>query len=158
MKREAASIAIRLDEEIGVFREFLQLLQQEQAALIQGETEGLLQLSSHKAQLIEQLGVFAVERNRSLSAAGCDDNAAGVAKWLDAIGADAKTRDLWKDLLQLAKEAEQVNRNNGALIETHMQHNQQALAVLRAAANPGSIYGPSGQISGPAGVTSRDKA
>ena len=60
-----------------------------------------------------------------------------------------RTREPWNQLLDLAREAEQANRRNGILIETHLRHNQQALAVLKTAANPGnSLYGPNGQISG----------
>lgn len=154
----AARLAARIGAEYEVFQEFHRTLQHEQAALIQGETERLLQLAPHKSELIEKLSAFSAERSRDLAGAGHENNSSGMAAWLDALGADAKTRGSWNKLLDLAREAEQVNRHNGILIETHLRHNQQALAVLQAAANPGSLYGPDGQISGASGARPRDKA
>lgn len=154
----AASFAADTKAEYEVFQEFHRTLQLEHTALIQGETEHLLQLAPRKSELIEKLAIFSMARSHMLQAAGHENNSAGIAALLDALGVDAATRKLWNDLLTLAREAEQVNRSNGILIETHLRHNQQALAVLRAAANPGSLYGANGQISNMSGGRTRDKA
>lgn len=50
----------------------------------------------------------------------------------------AKFRDL-------VSEASALNEANGKLIGLRMQHNQQALNVLMAAANSAATYGPDGQ-------------
>lgn len=150
MKQESATgLAVRLRAELDTFREFLLTLQQEQAALIAGDVDRLLQLAPGKTGLIEKLSTFSTERERHLADAGHENNTAGIAAWFNAIGVDNETRELWNQLLNLAREAEQANRRNGILIETHLRHNQQALAVLQTAANPGnSLYGRDGQISG----------
>jgi flagella synthesis protein FlgN len=141
--------SVKLRAEFEALREFHQLLQQEQAALIAGDIDRLLQLAPGKTGLMEKLSSFSAERGRHLAAAGYENNPAGLAAWFNAIGVDDETRELWNQLLDLAREAEQANRRNGILIETHLRHNQQALAVLKTAANPGnSLYGPDGQISG----------
>jgi flagella synthesis protein FlgN len=141
--------SVKLRAEFEAFREFHQLLQQEQAALIAGDIDRLLNLAPVKTGLIEKLSSFGAERGRRLAAAGHENSPSGLAVWFDAIGMDDETRDLWNQLLVLAREAEQANRRNGILIETRLRHNQQALAVLKSAANPGnSLYGPNGQISG----------
>lgn len=140
--------ALKLSAEIEAFREFHHTLQQEQAALIDGEIDRLLQLAPVKTALMEKLFTFSAERGRQLAAAGHENNPAGLAAWFDDIGVNDETRTLWSQLLDLAREAEQANRRNGMLIETHLRHNQQALAVLQTAANPGnSLYGANGQIS-----------
>jgi len=140
--------ALKLSAEIEAFREFHHTLQQEQAALIDGEIDRLLQLAPVKTGLMEKLSTFSAERGRQLAAAGHENNPAGLAAWFNAIGVNDETRKLWGQLLDLAREAEQANRRNGMLIETHLRHNQQALAVLQTAANPGnSLYGANGQIS-----------
>lgn len=152
MKHEsAAGFAVKLRAEFEVFREFHHILQQEQAALVAGDIEQLLQLAPGKTRLIEKLTTFSNERGRDLAAAGYENNLTGLASWFNAIGVDKETRELWKQLLDLAREAEQANRGNGILIATHLRHNQQALATLQTAANPvNSLYGPNGQISGTA--------
>lgn len=141
--------ALKLGAELEAFQEFRHTLQQEQAALIKGEIDRLLQLAPVKTALMEKLSTFSAERGRQLAAAGHENNPAGLAAWFNAIGVNDETRKRWDQLLDLAREAEQANRRNGILIETHLRHNQQALAVLQTAANPGnSLYGANGQISG----------
>ena len=158
MNPDAASFSAHIRAEHEVFQEFRRTLQLEQDALIKGETECLLELAPRKSELIEKLSVLSAERQRNLAAAGQQNSPAGMAAWLDAMGADAATRQLWRELLDLARDAERVNRSNGVLIETHLRHNQQALAVLKAAANPGGLYDPKGLISSSTSGRSRDKA
>ncbi|MDP2808775.1 MAG: flagellar export chaperone FlgN [Rhodocyclaceae bacterium] len=52
---------------------------------------------------------------------------------------------------ELAAEARSLNETNGKLIALRMQHNQQALAVLMAAADQAITYGPDGQQRGGGG-------
>lgn len=152
MKHEsAAGFAVKLRAEFEAFREFHHMLQQEQAALVAGDIEQLLQLAPGKTRLVEKLTTFSNERGRDLATAGYENNLAGLTSWFNTIGVDKETRELWKQLLNLAREAEQANRANGILIATHLRHNQQALATLQTAANPvNNLYGPNGQISGTA--------
>lgn len=158
MNQDAASFSAHVRAELEVFQEFRRTLQREQDALIKGETEYLLELAPRKSELIGKLSALSAERQRNLAAAGQENSPAGMAAWLDAMSADTATRDLWQELLDLAREAERVNRGNGVLIETHLRHNQQALAVLKAAANPGGLYDTKGLISSSASGRSRDKA
>lgn len=48
-------------------------------------------------------------------------------------------------LKDLAAEALALNEANGKLIALRLQHNQQALNILLAAANGAATYGPDGQ-------------
>lgn len=148
MQPESATrLALRLQAELEAFGEFHQFLQQEQAALMAGDIDRLLQLAPAKTALMEKLFAFSAERDQALAAAGHENTATGIAAWFNAIGVAGETRELWNRLLDLARKAEQANRRNGILIETHLRHNQQALAVLQATANPDSLYGPNGQVS-----------
>jgi flagella synthesis protein FlgN len=154
-----AVFAALIKAEYDGFQEFLQLLQQEQGALIKGDVDQLLQLAASKSELIEKLAGFSAQRIKCISAAGCESSASGVAAYLDTIQAQAATRELWGKLLDLAREADQVNRSNGILIDTRLRHNQQTLSVLHSATNPAaSLYGPDGQISGAAGGRRLDQA
>lgn len=50
-----------------------------------------------------------------------------------------------EDFRKLAAEARALNEANGKLIALRMQHNQQALTSLMAAADRSVTYGPDGQ-------------
>lgn len=63
-----------------------------------------------------------------------------LAARLNQFSIDAATK--YRDLVS---EARALNEANGKLIGLHMQHNQQALAVLMAAADNAATYGPDGQ-------------
>lgn len=148
-RTSTATVAADIQAEQEAFQEFHHILQEEQAALIERDIDHLLQLAPRKNELLGQLFNFGNARNRALSAAGYQTTAAGMESWLHAISADNRTQESWHKLISLAREAEQLNRGNGILIETALRHNQQALSVLQAAANPAhSLYGPNGQISG----------
>lgn len=153
------AIASLVKAELGGFREFHQLLQQEQDALIKGDTDQLLRLASQKSELVEKLAGLGAQRHGLIATAGCTNDAAGIATYLDAVKAQTSTRGMWEKLLDLAREVDQVNRSNGILIDTRLRHNQQALSALKSAANPmASLYGPNGQISAAASGRRLDKA
>lgn len=160
MNRDSDAVfAALIKAELDGFQEFRQLLQQEQAALIKGDVDQLLQLAAHKSEQIEKLTGLSAQRNRHISEAGCENSASGVAAYIDTIKAQTTTRELWGKLLDMARETDQINRSNGILIDTRLRHNQQTLSVLQSAANPGaSLYGPNGQISSAASGRRLDKA
>ncbi|MDP2107753.1 MAG: flagellar protein FlgN [Rhodocyclaceae bacterium] len=125
-----------LRTEISRLGEFIDLLQREQALLIQGDTEALLLLSEKKTALANTLAALAQERAAEMAEMGSDTISAA-----------------WQKLLELAAKARDLNATNGQLISLHMQNNQQALAVLMNAANRAMTYGPDGQQT--AGVGGR---
>jgi flagella synthesis protein FlgN len=66
--------------------------------------------------------------------------------WIAASGdARDESASLWQALLQHTREAKELNRVNGMLINKQMAHTQDALQAMRpqgAASN--NFYGPSG--------------
>jgi flagella synthesis protein FlgN len=153
------AFASLIKAELNGFGDFQQLLQQEQGVLIKGDVDQLLQLAARKSELIEKLAELSTQRIRLITAAHCENSASGIATFLDAINAPPATRDMWRKLLELAREVDQINRSNGTLIDTRLRHNQQTLSVLQSAANPSaSLYGPNGQISSAASGRRLDKA
>lgn len=141
----AADLALCLEAESGAFLDFVRLLQTEQEVLIQGEVDKLIELARLKSEKVVQLSQFAERRSRFLASQGLEPSG-GMEQWLSRHGADnPRLGENWKRLLERAKEAQHLNQTNGLMIETRLQHNQQALAVLQAAANQVSLYGPDGQ-------------
>jgi flagella synthesis protein FlgN len=153
------AFAVLIKAELDGFQEFHQLLLQEQGALIKGDTDQLLRLASQKSELIEKLAGLGAQRHGLITTAGGTNNASGITAYLDAIKAQASTRERWGKLLDLAREVDQLNSSNGILIDTRLRHNQQALSALHSAANPAaSLYGPDGQISAATSGRRFDKA
>lgn len=142
-----ADLARTLEAESGAFQDFIHTLQTEQEVLVQGEVDKLIELARLKSEKIVLLSQLAERRNRFLASQGYDPLRGGMELWLSQHGAEHTPRlgETWKLLLERAREAQHLNQTNGVMIEARLQHNQHALAVLQAAANQVSLYGPDGQ-------------
>jgi flagella synthesis protein FlgN len=74
--------------------------------------------------------------------------------WL-AVGGNDELRSQWNKLLDLTREAKELNRINGMLVNKQMAHTQGMLNVLRPAGNgTAGVYGPGGQAM-PGGPSKR---
>lgn len=144
-----ARLARVITDELATLREFVQLLHKEQEALVDGDIDALMPLSTRKTSLSVRLGQFSEQRHEILAAAAFSRDRAGMEDWLAQLNqtkpATRTTRNEWEDLLALAAEARALNETNGNLIGTRLQHNQQALNTLLAAGNQAALYGPDGQ-------------
>lgn len=136
-----------LRAEFEAFRTFHELLESEQAALVGGDIDSLVSLAQRKASQVSLLGQMAESRNRYLRNTTGTTDQLGLDAWqkkYDPQGRSGMAR-VWHDLLALARSAKDLNQQNGALINLNLQHNQQALAILRGAATQTTnLYGPDG--------------
>lgn len=121
------------------------LLKEEQRLLVAADAEGVAALSPQKMQLVQQLASQAALRHRALAAAGFAAGEAGMDPWLAAQGTDQVRAD-WNSLLDATREAKELNRVNGMLINKHLANGQQKLTELGVGAQGGeaSVYGPGG--------------
>ena len=141
-----------LRAEFQAFQAFSDLLESEQAALVQGDIEALVGIAQRKAEQVSALAQLAEARNRYLRASTGMTDQLGIAAWQEKFDPQKRSGAVrvWEDLLDLARSAKRLNEQNGALINLNLQHNQQALAVLRGAANQTlDLYGPDGQTYSP---------
>ena len=85
-------------------------------------------------------------RLQALGAAGFAARDTGMDAWL-ASSADPAASTLWQELLVLTREAKELNRVNGMLINKQMHYNQNLINAMRTPAQgaDNSFYGPSGQ-------------
>lgn len=135
-----------LEAELRVFQDFIQVLQTEQDALVQGNVDPLLELARIKSEKVVLLSQLAESRTRFLSALGYHQEQGGMTKWLQQRdGGNPQIAELWQQLLVLAENAQQLNQINGSMIDTRLRNNQQALAILQVAAKQSTLYGPDGQ-------------
>lgn len=137
-------LASLLSQELSTLESFLALLRKEQALLLSGANEGLTALADEKSRTAIELGRLAGGRDQQLARLHLPLGRAGMDAWT-LTDAGAASQRKWDRLLLLAAEARAINEANGKAIALHLQHNQQALTVLMAAADRTATYGPDGQ-------------
>lgn len=144
MSVSSLSLADLLESEAREAAAFVELLNKEQAMLVAGNVDGLLPLIDQKGAFTAKLGDLADARERIINQAGAGSGRAGMETYLSRQPTDKVLRSRWEALLAVAGEAQALNQTNGKLIRLHLQHNQQAMNALMAAANQATTYGPDG--------------
>jgi flagella synthesis protein FlgN len=151
----SATPADTLSQEQQAAKVLVDCLQQEQALLIAADIEGLSLLTEKKASVVFQMSELATTRHRALAAIGHPASETGMQSWLaerDAKFPAAKKQNkdilnAWSNLLATARQAKEINRVNGILINTHVARNQTALNVLQVQTTDTNLYGPNGQAT-----------
>ena len=144
MSVPALSLGQLLESEAREAAAFIELLKKEQALLVAGNVDGLLPLVEQKGTFTAKLGDLADAREKIINQAGAGSGRAGMETYLSQRPADKALRSRWEALLAVAGEAQALNQTNGKLIRLHLQHNQQAMNTLMAAADQATTYGPDG--------------
>ena len=108
----------------------VELMKQEQQLLVAADADGLAETTPRKNALLQALADLSAQRHAALLAAGCEGSEAGMEPWL-AVGGNDEARTQWEALLVLAREAKELNRVNGMLINKQLAHNQGVLNALR---------------------------
>ena len=137
-----------LKREFEAFRSFHEILSAEHTALLSGDADQLMALAQRKNERVQELGQLAEARNRYLTETAGSTNQIGMEAWLDSYDPVDRHRagSLWRDMLELARKAKELNQSNGQLIQTNLAHNQQALGVLLGSnQNSSNLYGADGQ-------------
>lgn len=139
-----AGFAENLAAETEALRQFLKILQSEQEALTQGKIDKLVDISRLKSEQGVQLSQLST--HHILKQRGLEPTPEAIRQLIQQEDSDGKRHlaDHWEKLLELAKQAKDLNQLNGAMIEAQLKHNQQALAILQEAAKQTSLYGPDG--------------
>ena len=149
------SAAIR--SERGGVEALVETLVVERHALASGETDRVADLAPRKRELLLHIAHMGEQRNRLLERCGFSTDRTGMERLLAANSAALDARAEWNALLEVTHKAHRLNQENGAFIEAGMRANQQALAVLTAAARPmGGTYSAAGRAIG--ALTSRSLA
>lgn len=124
---------------------FVDLLQEETAALSGRDPDRLSEISARKARQAETLNRHWAQLARGLSPASLRPDA------LTAIlnqQNDRAALQAWGEIRLLAEEADRLNRHNGLIIQEQLQHTTRALEVLKSMARENNTYGPDGLSAG----------
>jgi flagella synthesis protein FlgN len=133
-----------LQAELSKITELLDVLKREQQDLVAADIDHLTSLTPQKSALVSEMAALATTRHNALAEAGFPAMEAGMESWLAAQQDDAANL-LWQRLLDQTREAKELNRLNGVLINKHLGHTQGALQALRPQQT--TVYGPSGMTT-----------
>lgn len=147
MASRQSLLALAVDAEAKAVGDFIAVLKSEQERLGQGETESLAALAEKKSQIADELTALAKQRNELLAQEGLATDQAGVTEWLTRHPTDTALREKWLCVLDGAREARELNRLNGQIIQIHLQHTAEALEILLSAGRTLDLYGPDGQTA-----------
>ncbi len=137
---------LTLREEQRLMTDLLDILKQEQRSLVAADIDLLATLTPRKSELLSQLAALATVRHQALGSAGFEAREAGMEVWLCAHGTP-EDKSLWNSVLANTREAKELNRLNGMLINKQLSHTQGALQALRPPSPAGAVYGPSGRTT-----------
>ena len=140
-----ASPGATLRDEQQVIGSIVELMKTEQQFLISADADGLSTITPNKLQLAQRAATLSRVRHKALAAAGFPAAEAGMEPWL-AVGGNDEHRQEWNRLLELTREAKELNRVNGMLVNRQLGQTQAALSELHGAGGNGAgVYGPGGQ-------------
>jgi flagella synthesis protein FlgN len=146
-----ASPGATLRDEQQLIGSIVELMKSEQQFLVSADADGLSTLTPKKLQLAQKAAELSRLRHRALGAAGFPALESSMEPWL-AVGGNDELRSLWNQLLDITREAKELNRVNGMLVNKQLAHTQGMLNALRpAGSGDAGVYGPGGQAmpSGP---------
>ena len=137
-----------LHAERTALRAFIHLLEIEQQALLNEQTEQVQTLADDKTKIVQELTKLVDARRNDMFTRGIKVEPGSMETWLKThtpINLPA-----WHEIRQLAIHAQHMNHTNGELIQVKMRHNQQTLIMLHNATHSANgLYGPDGQPSLP---------
>jgi flagellar biosynthesis protein FlgN len=119
---------------------FLELLDQEAAAMSNGDFSVLPALAERKSQVIAQVAVLDRQREVEQISLGYAADRSG-ADAVAAAGGEA-LQAAWRDLRERATQARDHNHRNGVMVHTHLDFTRQSINFLKAGGQP--LYGPDG--------------
>ncbi|MCB1936745.1 MAG: flagellar protein FlgN [Nitrosomonas sp.] len=134
-----------IENEKNATQSFLEILKKEEEALTQGQVNELDKLVSEKTKLFNQIEAISGRRLQYLLVQGYPSNREGMQRWLIDHSDCVETQKLWHQLIDLAKQVQQINAINGKVIAIQLQYNQRSYLALQSAAGNISLYGPKGQ-------------
>ena len=139
------ALLARLKAENAAWQALLDVLREEEKALIAGDADRLALLNTAKLTQLQTVSDHARSRLADLQATGHTPDHAGMDAWLAQLGQpEARTR--WQQLRDMEQDAQAMNKRIGALIELRLASTRQALNVLvQSATSQGGLYDQAGQ-------------
>jgi flagellar biosynthesis/type III secretory pathway chaperone len=122
--------------------QFLELVIKEQSILASNDINALENLLPVKSDLISALLIVTNNRLSSLAKLGLPDNNASMALLIKQ-SSNALLEQHWQQLINIGTQADEINKNNGYIVNGLFSTNQNTLAFLQGK-NMNVLYGPDG--------------
>ncbi|MCD6706716.1 MAG: flagellar protein FlgN [Thiobacillus sp.] len=133
-----------LKMENAAWQALLDVLREEEKALIAGDADRLALLNTAKLTQLQTVSDHARSRLADLQAAGHPPDHSGMTAWLARLG-QPEARACWQQLNQMEQDAQAANQRIGVLIELRLATARQALNVLvHSATSQGGLYDQAG--------------
>jgi len=130
-------LALLIEAESIQLKEFIAVLEREEALLVAGDTDALLNLTQQKTERYRQLQRLHADRMLLIGRLGF----AQLNEAVQVICAGLpRVLARWNEVLDLARQARDRNALNGKLIVERMANNQAALSILLAASDQPQLY------------------
>ncbi|MBY0574211.1 MAG: flagellar protein FlgN [Undibacterium sp.] len=133
-----------IKDELDAMRNFAQLLDTEQAILVENRSAELESVTTEKNKSLSNLLALEKTRNAHLEKNAYAKDAEGMRQLL-ALCDNVEMNQHWNMLLEISADAQEANRTNGLLIQRHLSRNQATLNILHQNDQAGSMYGSDGQ-------------
>lgn len=143
-----------LSQEAAEYRQLLTLLEDEERALLAGESGRVVELTKRKETLALELKVLEEARatlmGRLAAELAVPVESVTLTGLLDLAPADEvpSLRELRDELSDLTRRLFETNRRNGFLLERSLAHVRGALALLTSLVTQQPTYEPTGRLFG----------
>lgn len=139
------ALIAKLAVESTLWQALLNVMGEEERALVDGEADRLAPLNASKLAQLQTLSNLARERYVELQAAGYTPDLAGMGTWLTQHG-QPEHLARWRQLCDMEQQAQALNQRVGTLIDMRLSSTRQALNVLvHAATSQNGLYDQAGQ-------------
>lgn len=128
--------------EISLMEQFLDLVIKEQSILTSNDIDALENLLPVKSDLMSALLIVTNNRLSSLVKFGLPDNNASMALLIKQ-SSNAPLEQHWQQFINIGTQADEINKNNGYIVNGLFFTNQNTLAFLQGK-NMNVLYGPDG--------------
>lgn len=134
------------ETELGLWKQLVGTLIQEQVVLRDGNIETLTELAAHKRNLVVAIAPHIKTRGKLL----IDNNQPSTDQGMETLirqSGNGQAGLLWREIRETERMARDLNQINGRLINLRMGSVEQALNVLTGAAGGQKLYNHGGQAS-----------
>ena len=129
--------------EINLMENFLEVVIYEQSVLASTEIDNLENILQIKADLINELLLVSNNRLSNLAGLGFPEKNSSMTL-LIRQSTNVSLEQQWQKLINIGSQADEINKNNGYIVNGLFFSNQKSLAFLQGK-SINSLYGPDGR-------------
>ena len=133
-------------KELEMSNELLSLLNEEEGALTQQLLQELPDITVKKNSLVQAFLQLKTQRNQRLSSFSIPRQESLIPSWIQQQNSP-ELHQIWAELTQTLKNCQQLNNQNGKMIQMLSSSNRAALQILVGKDPTQSIYGPGSESS-----------